>query len=635
MTNIHARGIERKMPTGMAWHGMSLKAVYKAIGGEFLRLVTDLNDRCNADNQLLGEGLVFWEKALGLPGTGTLSQRQAAVKQRLGDSGNITAVAITEALHRAGFTNLYAHPNYEYLPLTTKATPMGANTQMGADTQMSYAHIYTNVVDPAIFENFAPFETMGLDTQMGADTQMGYSSEPQEIVVNNLPNDSFSQIPRNPATWTGVFFVCGENKFEVETVAADRKNALRLLLQTIKTFNTAAVLLVEYIFSEFIEISFPSPYSVIYIGDRFTVSGITTNIEDGTNVTLIVVFPDSTEEVWDVTTTEDGEFEFDNLVFLGTYGEGYIELKVAASHATASIITDLALHTITLNSPVEGSEIQIGSTVTISGTTNYADGTQINIVKIIDGAQTTLATPVVENGAFSYDWVSAGLPSDVTFKAWYGYAEDSVNVTLMAVINVIAPAEDDEITVGMPFNVEVETEQEGNVTIYLGSTLIATIPIENGEAVGTAIIPADLLYLGTMFVIRDGQEVPVGDESSISLKFVDAAGFAMVNVTAKLSRDFGIGTETGTAKVSPDIDKNYTLDLFGTLEAAGTSVIGNREIEDKIDVGKLKASAELDHYYSQIDVGGMSARTEPIDHEEEEEFDFGEITFEATVTEGE
>lgn len=633
--NIHGRGIERKMPTGMAWHGATLKAIYEAIGANFLILETDLNNRCNADNQLLIEGLEYWEKTLGLPGTGTLAERRAAVLQRLGDSGGITVAAITEALHRAGFPNLYAHPNYEYLPLTTEATPMGLTTQMGAGTQMSYAHIYTGIVDPRLFESFAPYETMGQTTQMGADTQMGAGSGAEGIVVNDLQDDSFAQIPANPATWTGVFFVCGENKFEVETVAADRKNALRLLLQTIKTFNTAAVLLVEYIFSEFIEISFPSPYSVIYIGDRFTVSGITTNIEDGTNVTLIVVFSDSTEEVWDVTTTEGGEFEFDNLVLPGTYGEGYIELKVVASHATASIITDLVLHTITLNSPVEGSEIQIGSTVTIYGTTNYADGTQINIVKIIDGVQTALATPVVENGAFSYDWVSAGLPSDVTFKAWYGYAEDSVNVTLMAAINVIAPAEDDEITVGTPFNVEVETEQEGNVTIYLGPTLIATIPIENGEAVGTATVPADLLYLGTMFVIRDGQEVPVGDESSISLKFVDAAGFAMVNVTAKLSRDFGIGTETGTAKVLPDIDKNYTLDLFRTLEAAGTSVIGDREIEDKLNAGTLKASAELDHYYDQIDVGGMSARTEPIDHEEEEEFDFGEITFEATVTEGE
>ena len=138
-----------------------------------------------------------------------------------------------------------------------------------------------------------------------------------------------------------------------------------------------------------------------------------------------------------------------------------------------------------------------------------------------------------------------------------------------------------------------------------------------------------------MFIIEGGEEVPVGDESSISLKFVDASGFAVVNVTAKLSRDFGIGTETGAAKVSPDIDKNYTLDLFGTLEAAATSVIGDREIEDKLNAGTLKASAELDHYYSRVDCGDMSAQTEPIDHEENEEFGFGEITFEATITEGE
>ena len=362
MTNIHARGIERKMPTGMAWHGMSLKAVYKAIGGEFLRLVTDLNDRCNADNQLLGEGLVFWEKAFGLPGTGTIAKRQAAVKQRLGDSGNITVVAITEALHRAGFTNLYAHPNYEYLPLTTEATPMGANTQMGADTQMSYAHIYTNVVDPAIFENFAPYETMGLSTQMGADTQMGYNSKPQEIVVNNLPNDSFSQIPRNPATWTGVFFVCSENKFETGTAPANQKEALKLLIQTIKTFNTAAILLVEYLVPGGIQISSPAAFSRIFVGDSFIVSGIS-DLADGTQITLVVVYPDSTEEPYDVTTITDGEFSFGDVDLSDDYGTGYAMLKVNAEHASAEVLIQLALHSFAITSPASSAEIVTGSNI--------------------------------------------------------------------------------------------------------------------------------------------------------------------------------------------------------------------------------------------------------------------------------
>lgn len=566
MTNIHARGIERKMPTGMAWHGASLKAIYKAIGGEFLRLVTDLNDRCNVDNQLLGEGLVFWEKALGLSGTGTIAERQAAVKQRLGDSGNITVAAITEVLHRAGFTNLYAHPNYEYLPLTTEATPMGANTQMGADTQMSYSHIYTNVVDPAIFENFAPYETMGLSTQMDADTQMGYNSEPQEIVVNNLPNDSFSQIPRNPAAWTGVFFVCAETKFKTGTAPANQKEALKLLIQTIKTFNTAAILLVEYVYSGSVEITSPAAFSRIFVGDSFTVSGIS-DLADGTQVTLVIVYPDSTEEPYDVTTITDGEFSFGGVTLSDDYGTGYATLKVAADHATDSVLIELALHAINITSPADGAGIRIGTIVTIAGTTDFADDSIITIKSVVGGTETIIGTTTVSDGIFSYEWTASGEPGSMTLKAVCGSIEDSVDIILAATIVVIEPVENQSVTVGVAFDVSVQSRTEGDVNVYIGNALIATIPIVEGMADGTVVIPDNLAGVGSAFIVGGGGETPAGGPQTIPLRFVDASGDATVNVKAALGEHFVVGTAVGTMGFTADrtITGEFALDAKGSV----------------------------------------------------------------------
>lgn len=429
--NIHGRGIERKMPTGMAWHGATLKAIYEAIGANFLILETDLNNRCNADNQLLIEGLKYWEKTLGLPGKGTLAERRAAVLQRLGDSGGITVAAITEALHRAGFTNLFAHPNYEYLPLTTEATPMGPTTQMGADTQMSYTHIYIGIVDPRLFESFTPFETMGGNTQMGADTQMGAGSGAEGIVVNNLQADSFAQIPANPATWTGVFFICGKNKFEVETVPLTQKEVLKLLIQTVKPFNTAAILLVEYYVPGGIQINSPTAFSRIFVGDSFTVSGIS-DLADGTQVTLVIIYPDSTEEPYDVTTITDGEFSFSGVTLSDDYGTGYATLKVNEEHASAEVLIQLALHSLAITSPASSAEIVVGSDVTITGTTDFADGSTVTIYKTVGGLDTQIGSAVVTNGGFSYTWTVAGDPGAITLRAVCGGIEDSVNVTLLS-----------------------------------------------------------------------------------------------------------------------------------------------------------------------------------------------------------
>ena len=465
MTNIHARGIERKMPTGMAWHGMSLKAVYKAIGGEFLRLVTDLNDRCNADNQLLGEGLVFWEKALGLPGTGTLADRQAAIKQRLGDSGGITITDITNALHEAGFTNLYAHPNYEYLDLTVEATPMGLTTQMGADTQMSHAHIYTDVIDPAIFENFTSYETMGLDTQMGLNTQMGYGSGAgtQGIVVNNLPDDSFSQIPRNPAAWTGVFFVCGEEKLAVALIPESRKKALKLLLQTVKPFNTVAILLVEYTAAGYIAIGIPQPSSTIYAGDTFSVSG-TTDLDDGTTATLAAIYPDETEIILDTTEISGGAYAFTGQTLVGTYGEGNTTLRVSAGDVSADVTIRLALHSLAITSPAALAEITIGSEVTITGTTDFADGSIVTLY----ANNTQIGMVTVTDGGFSYTWTADGEAGSLTFKASCGGIEDTVTVTLVA--------ESQLLSITSTLTADTPSVYVNHVDVSITSTVTADTP---------------------------------------------------------------------------------------------------------------------------------------------------------------
>lgn len=218
---------------------------------------------------------------------------------------------------------------------------------------------------------------------------------------------------------------------------------------------------------------------------------------------------------------------------------------------------------ITISTPHSGAQILIGETLAIAGTTDFADGATVSIY----AGATLLGTTTVSGGAFSYSWTADGEPGSMTLKAVCGSIEDSVDITLAATIVVIEPVENQSVTVGVAFDVSVQSGTEGDVNVYIGNALIATIPIVEGMADGTAVIPDNLAGVGSAFIVDGGGETPAGGPQTIPLRFVDASGEATVNVKATLGEHFVIGTAEGSMGFTADrtVTGEFTFDAAGQI----------------------------------------------------------------------
>ena len=143
-----------------------------------------------------------------------------------------------------------------------------------------------------------------------------------------------------------------------------------------------------------------------------------------------------------------------------------------------------------------------------------------------------------------------------------------MTVTLLSALTVVAPTVNQNIPVDTAFSVNVETGEEGSVSVYVDSTLIATIPIVDGVAAGTAIIPQSAVGVGSAFIIEDGQEIPADDTASITLRFTDGAAEKTVNIyLTNISSDFIIGTAVGTMGFTADhtVTGEFTFDAAGQI----------------------------------------------------------------------
>lgn len=222
---------------------------------------------------------------------------------------------------------------------------------------------------------------------------------------------------------------------------------------------------------------------------------------------------------------------------------------------------------ITISTPHNGAQILIGETLAITGITDFADDSIITIKSVVGGTETTIGTTTVSDGIFSYEWTAAGEPGSMTLKAVCGSIEDSVDITLAATIVVIEPVENQSVTVGVAFDVSVQSRTEGDVNVYIGNALIATIPIVEGMADGTAVIPDNLAGVGSAFIVDGGGETPAGGPQTIPLRFVDASGEATVNVKATLGEHFVVGTAEGSMGFTADhtVTGEFAFDAEGSV----------------------------------------------------------------------
>ena len=226
---------------------------------------------------------------------------------------------------------------------------------------------------------------------------------------------------------------------------------------------------------------------------------------------------------------------------------------------------------ISISSIVPGETVRIGTNVTISGVAGFDDGKTVSVYR----GETLVGTTTVSDNAYSYTWRAAGESGDDFIRVVCEDAESSVSVQFVVVIIVNEPVENQAVTVGTAFSVSVTSVAEGDVIVYVGETAIATIPIVDGEAVGTATIPDSLAGISSAFIVDGGTETPVIEAQPITLKFADANGDATVTVSASVPTNFGLGDAKGTNRLQSDFENEnqvFECDVtgrFGSIADAG------------------------------------------------------------------
>jgi len=244
--NNHGRSFERRLPTGLAWHGEKNKAMLKGLGYEFRRKEIEIADQASINNMLFGKNLANWQKTLRLTATGTITDQQNAIIRKLSDIGGLAASDLTRELHNAGFTDLYAYANK--FPADIPALCMGLSTQMGPDTELAKKRKWVSI-DPRQYRDSISYICMGLTTQMGSTTQMGYYTSGAELVANSSETENilWGDIPAEEQYWKNFIFICGSTFGSLVAIDADREKELRKLILTIKPFKTWALMFVYYI----------------------------------------------------------------------------------------------------------------------------------------------------------------------------------------------------------------------------------------------------------------------------------------------------------------------------------------------------------------------------------------------------
>ncbi|MDF4221867.1 Ig-like domain-containing protein [Maribacter sp. M208] len=276
-----------------------------------------------------------------------------------------------------------------------------------------------------------------------------------------------------------------------------------------------------------------------------TISGTTTNVEDGQTVT--VTFFDGTNTVTTTATVSGNAWTAADADISGlTNGPITVNADVtdvALNPATDNdpITLDNTLPTIDITTPIEGDNVVNAAEdgdVTISGTTTGVEDNQIVTVTFSDGTTTVTTTAIVTGNAWTAaDADISGLTNgpitvtaDVTDAA-SNPATDNDPVTLensVPTINITTPIEGDNIVNALEDNdvtisgttTDVEDGQTVTVTFSDGTNTVTTTATVTGNAWTAADADISGLTNGPITVTADVTDValnPATDNESITL----------------------------------------------------------------------------------------------------------------------
>lgn len=382
-------------------------------------------------------------------------------------------------------------------------------------------------------------------------------------------------------------------------------------------------------------ISLVSPVSgaSVLCGDPITVSG-TSDQADGTTVYIAITLPDSTVE--NLTTTLSGGLFSMTYTVPDNHGAGTVTVSARAVIWTDAVEITAVARSLEIISPVEEDSITVGNTTTISGTTNYADGTTVTLSLIQEGTETAIGTATVSGGAFSYSWIANGDPGDATVKAVAGVITATVDITLAQAFVVDEPEENDPVLPDVSFYAEVSGCSDGDVEVYYGGTLLTTLTASEGTASGNVTIPGRLLGGGYAYIVSGGTETRVGDTANLTVRFVNNGAEAVVNVVATLDGNQDLGPAEGTAKTAPDHTATGEID-YGEAEGSVVSQKADREQSNSINYGTAKVSEVrfdiVDWFLDEGTATGAVKNT--TDESDTNNHDMGDAAGTVTITTGE
>lgn len=254
--NNHGRAMARRLPTGMALQGDSVKAPLKGIGTECRRIELDFNNKAKVSEILFGENIQNWLTCLNLK---PVSEPESAITRKLTDKSGITPADITNALHTAGFTELYCYPNKFYI--YQQGTQCG-DAECG-DDECSPKKTFTSI-DPSQYENLMPFYSVGSEcgeAECGqyfkADLECGDAecgdeiskiTDGADLLVDDLDydGDKWGDIPENEAEWFKAFIISGDPIMTIVDIPEAERKELRKLLIERKPFKSYGLLFINY-----------------------------------------------------------------------------------------------------------------------------------------------------------------------------------------------------------------------------------------------------------------------------------------------------------------------------------------------------------------------------------------------------
>lgn len=122
-----------------------------------------------------------------------------------------------------------------------------------------------------------------------------------------------------------------------------------------------------------------------------------------------------------------------------------------------------------------------------------------------------------------------------------------------AKFKVIQPAQGAEVTLGTPFSFDVFTLLSDTVDVYLDSTKLATLTVENQKAEGTMTISSQWFTVGTIFKITEGGEVQVSNRYNGTLRFVSGEQeLSVAVVLIDFDNNFDMTPDTSAVYWKPD-----------------------------------------------------------------------------------